>query len=83
MQELMTTLKAIYEREHRQNKFMASIQGIDIDENKTKEGADEAVTFEEVKARAIAKMTGDQSSANAARFGFDELDGTEYSIVGM
>lgn len=82
MQELMTTLKAIYEREHRQNKFIAAMQGVDIDSNK-KEGEDGTVTFEEVKARAIAKMGGDASSSNAARFGFDNLDGTQYSVVGL
>lgn len=82
MQELMATLKAIYEREHRQNKFTAAMQGVDIDKE-NKGGTDEAVSFEEVKARAIAKMSGDQSMANSARFGFDELDGTGYSVVGL
>lgn len=83
MQELMATLKAIYEREHRQNKFNAAMQGVDLDENKNKEGANGAVTFEEVKARAIARVTGDISQANAARFGVDQMDGTDYKIVGL
>lgn len=81
MQELMATLKAIYEREHRHNKFTAAMQGVNIDENK--QGEDGAVTLEEVKARAAAKMTGDLSVANAVREGFDQLDGTGYSIVGL
>lgn len=82
MQELMTTLQAVYAREHRQNKFAAAMQGVDIDEN-NKEDKDGAVTFEEVKARAAAKMTGDLSIAQAAREGLDQLDGTGYSIVGL
>ena len=77
----MTTLKAIYDKEHRQNKFMAAMQGIDIDEDK-KGKDDGAVTFEEVKARAISKVTGNMEQANAARFGFDGLDGTGYSLIG-
>lgn len=77
----MATLNAIYKREHRQQKFMAALQGVDIDkENKGEQ--DEAVTFEQVKARAIAKATGNQEAANAALFGFDKIDGTEYSLVG-
>ena len=83
MPELMTTLKAVYEKEHRQNKFVAAMQGVDIDENKKNEGEDRVTTFEEVKARAIGKITGDQSKANAALYGFDGLDGTNYSIVGI
>ena len=76
----MATLKAIYEREHRHNKFSAAMQGIDIDENKQGEGG--ATTFEEVKARAVAKMTGNQELANAALYGFDGLDGVAYNLVG-
>lgn len=83
MQELMVTLKAIYEREHRHNKFTAAMQGIDIDKDNKKEGESGAVTFEEVKARAIQKATGDISQAHAARFGVDQMDGTDYKIVGL
>ena len=81
MQELMATLNAIYKREHRQQKFMAALQGVDIDKE-SKGEQDEAVTFEQVKARAIAKATGNQEAANAALFGFDKIDGTEYSLIG-
>lgn len=78
----MATLNAIYRREHRQQKFMAALQGVDIDkENKGEE--DKAVTFEEVKARAIARATGDKELSNAALFGFDKLDGTSYSLIGV
>lgn len=83
MQELMTTLNAIYAKEHRHNKFVAAMQGVDIDD-KNKEGEDgTAVTFDEIKARALAKMSGDVSLENSARFGFDDLDGTGYSVVGL
>jgi hypothetical protein len=81
MSELMATLKAVYEREHRNNKFIAAMQGIDID--KDKKGEEGAVTFEEVKARAIAKATGDTNQANAARFGIDQMDGTGYKVIGL
>jgi hypothetical protein len=83
MQELMATLKSIYEREHRHNKFLALMQGIDIDKENKGGEQDGAVSFEEVKARAIAKMSGDQSLAHSAKFGFDDLDGTGYNIVGL
>ena len=78
----MATLTAIYQREHRQMKFMAALQGVDIDQDKkTEEGG--AVTFEEVKARAIARASGNNEAANAARFGFDTLEGVGYNLVGL
>lgn len=83
MQELMVTLKAVYEREHRHNKFTAAMQGVDIDKDNKKEGENGVVTFEEVKARAIARATGDMNQANAARYGVDQMDGTDYKIVGL
>jgi hypothetical protein len=81
MQELMATLSAIHKKEHRQQKFMAALQGVDIDKDDKGE-QDKAVTFEEVKSRAIAKATGNQEAANAALFGFDKIDGTGYSLIG-
>ena len=80
MPELLATLKAVYEKEGRHNKFLAAMQGIDLDKN-NKGGDEGTVTFEEVKARAIAKITGDEEKANAARFGFNKSDGTEYSLI--
>ena len=79
----MFTLTAMYKKEHRRNKFMAMLQGVDLDEEKTGEGESKAVTFEEVKARAIEKITGSKEQANAARFGFNKSDGTGYQIVGL
>lgn len=78
----MATLSAIYQKEHRQMKFMAALQGVDIDQDKKEEGGG-PVTFEEIKARAIQKITGSSEAANAARFGFDQMDGTDYTIVGL
>lgn len=80
----MATLEAMYKREHRQHKFMAMLQGVDIDKEAKSEGEDGAVTFEEVKARAALKVTGDIQTANAERYGFKpEENGTSYSIVGI
>lgn len=82
MAELMATLNAMYEREHRQNRFLAHLQGIDIDKGNKEEEA--AVTFEEIKARAALKVTGSIEAANAERYGFKpEENGTSYAIVGL
>jgi hypothetical protein len=83
MPELMATLKAIFEKEHRSNKFAAAMQGIDLEGNIEKKGEDRPVTFEEVKARAIARVTGNQEQANAALYGFDNMDGTSYKLIGL
>lgn len=37
LEELMATLNASREREHRQNKFMAALKGIDIDASSRQE----------------------------------------------
>lgn len=81
----MATLDAMYKREHRQHKFMAMLQGIDIDEGANNgKGDDAPVTFEEVKARAALKVTGNMEVANAERYGFkSEENGTGYQIVGL
>lgn len=41
MEELVATFNAIREKEAREQKFSAAIQGIDIDENKTQEQQEE------------------------------------------
>lgn len=81
----MATLDAMYQKEHRHHKFLAMLKGIDIDEGvKNGKGDDAAVTFEEVKARAALKVTGNIEVANAERFGFKvEENGTQYQIVGL
>lgn len=80
----MATLNAMYKKEHRHHKFMAMLQGVNIDEGTKTEGEDEPVTFEEIKARAALKVTGNIETANAERYGFKiEENGTAYSIVGI
>ena len=78
----MATLNAMYKREHRQNKFMAMLQGVDIENEKNTEGDGETVTFEEIKARAVKRMTGSEELANAQLYGFsEEENGTEYTLI--
>lgn len=52
--ELSQVLDSSRKVQREQNKFLAAIQGIDIDKNKS-DGAD---AFEEVKRRAQAKLAG-------------------------
>lgn len=52
MNELYLLVEAMHRKEHRHNKFMAALQGVDIDE-----GKDEA-KFEEIKQRALADLSG-------------------------
>lgn len=55
LSELELIVKAARDKEHRHNKFMAAIQGIDID----KGNADEAKErFERVQRRVRAKQSG-------------------------
>lgn len=53
MDELQIILEAGREREQRHNKFMAAIQGIDLEGNNEKVNK-----FDEVQRRAEAKLTG-------------------------
>ena len=53
MDELQSILEAGREREQRHNKFMAAIQGIDLDDSK-----DKMSKFDEVQRRAEARLTG-------------------------
>jgi ribosomal protein L12E/L44/L45/RPP1/RPP2 len=82
MPELAATLNAMYESERRRQKFMAALQGVDIDE-KIDQDIDERVsTLEEVKARAVARLTGDKNMAGAISQGITPDMGTEYKLVG-
>ena len=60
MPELLTTLEAKREQTDRDHKFLAAIQGIDLDDNGSKEERD----FNEVKRRAKAKAAGKDPDAN-------------------
>lgn len=72
MEELQQILKSQAEKEERQFKAMAAINGIDLDED------EEAVTFEEVERRAKAKLAGkDESTYTFEEWGF-EVEVEEY-----
>jgi translation initiation factor 1 (eIF-1/SUI1) len=49
MPELIQTLKSIQKTESEKRKFLASIQGIDLNEEKQDEGP----TFEDIRRRAL------------------------------
>jgi len=81
MPELAATLNAMYEAERRRQKFMAAIQGIDLDE-KIDEDIDERIsTIEEIQARAVARLTGDRDLAGAISQGFTPEMGVQYKIA--
>jgi len=56
VEELLLTLNAAYDKEARYNKFMAALQGVDMEENN-----------KDPEARDITKLTGSQ--AQQAGFG--------------
>lgn len=83
MPELIATINAIHRVEKRKQSFMAALQGIELnasDEEQT-EANKPATTIEEVKARAVARLTGDKTLAGAIAEGFTPDMGLQYSIV--
>ena len=62
---------------------MAALQGVDLDE-KIDEDIDAEISripsIEEIQARAVARLTGDDSAAGAIRNGFTPDMGVNYSI---
>ena len=81
MPELVATLKAIYEAESRRNKFLAMVNGIDVESSENKE-EEKPVTFQEIQARAMAKLTGDITQAKAIEYGFTPDMGLSYEVIG-
>jgi len=81
MPELAATLKAMYDSERRRQKFMAAIQGIDLDGNEEESHVDHIPTIEEIQARAAARLTGDKNIAGAISQGFTPEMGLEYKIA--
>lgn len=65
--ELHAILNASREREYRQNKFMAALKGIDLDD---KDKVDAKERFEEVQRRVQAKLSGKTEQ----QLEMDELD---------
>ena len=64
---------------------MAALQGVDIDEQIDntidKQIEDHIPTLEEIKARAIERLTGDKNMAGAVSQGFTPEMGTLYEIA--
>jgi len=83
MSELIATLGAMHEKENRQNKFLAAIQGIDLSEQSQASENSGTTTLQDIEARAHARITGNQTEAMAIQQGFDGSDGLGYSIVGL
>lgn len=83
MPELVTTLGARRDLDYQEKKFLAAIQGVDLEEDKSKSNA-----WEEMKARVFSKgATSDSSDvlslqgANAAKAGFGIGMGLSYEKV--
>lgn len=81
MPELMATLNAMQATEKRKNKFMAALQGIDLDEHETDNKENAPVTIEQVQARAAARLTGNLELASAIEEGLTPNLGVEYKMV--
>lgn len=72
--ELEAILKASRDRETRQNKFLAALQGIDLDKH---DQTDAQEAFDRVQRRVQSKLSGaseDQIEHNDFGFGFDIED---------
>lgn len=83
MPELVTTLSARRDLDYQEKKFLAAIQGVDLEEDKSKSNA-----WEEMKARVFSKgATSDSNDvlslqgANAAKAGFGIGMGLSYEKV--
>ena len=84
MQELIATLGAMHDKENRQNKFLAAIQGIDLSENSSSQsGPDKPASLAEITARAERRLGGSQDSAYALEFGISASDGLGYQTIGL
>lgn len=84
MPELVLTLESMHKAERRKQKFMAAMQGIDLDENSSENsnsGDKKISTLEEVQARAVARLTGDQNLAGAVAAGLTPDMGIQYEIM--
>ena len=80
MPELVQTFKAMQKTEDDKRRFLASIQGIDLNENKEEEGS----TFDDIQRRALGiEASGDDvvslQGPFAAQAGFGINAGLGYS----
>lgn len=70
LRELEAIVKAARDREHRNNKFMAALKGINLDEDD-----DAKERFEAVKRRAEARMSGkSEEQLELAEFGLEIVE---------
>lgn len=60
---------------------MAALQGVDLDEKIDKDIDQRVSTLDEVKARAVARLTGDKSMAGAISQGITPDMGVEYVLA--
>ena len=82
MPELTATLKAMYKVEGRKNKFLAAMQGVDLDaDNTSSDSTEKPSTFQEIQARAISKLTNNENVAGAAQLGITPDMGIGYAVL--
>jgi hypothetical protein len=77
----MATITAMHEREGRHNKFLAALQGVNLEGDQATDSED-PTSLQEIYARVNAKLTGDQSILDAANAGITEDMGLGYMVVG-
>jgi len=83
MPELVATLEATYKKEERSQKFFAALQGVKLDESSSgSSGSDAPVSYQEIQARAMKKLTGSTEAAKAVEYGFTSDLGMSYSFMG-
>lgn len=77
LDELMATLDAAREREHRQNKFMAALKGIDIDEGSKEESMKRVVEeMQRLEAEEGLEPTPPRNNMNGfSEFGIAVVEG--------
>ena len=80
MPELFTTLKALYEKENRHNKFMASLQGIDLEKEKTESTSENVTTHEQIYARVARRLGASESEAGAIEHNIPTDLGMGYEV---
>ena len=59
------------------------MQGVQIDESSSgSSGSDAPVSYQEIQARAMKKLTGNSEAAKAVEYGFTSDVGMSYSLIG-
>jgi hypothetical protein len=87
MPELIATLEAKQKSDYDDKKFLAAMQGVDLDKNSTS-SQNKGSTWEEIKARAFSKGRTSNpndilslSGAAAEKAGFGIGHGLDYEVV--